>query len=246
MRGPGLLNDLGSCKQYHFRIPYHSVLVRVLESGQPKDYAFGVCCFSAKHATLRDKNKDRLAENHDIQEAECDDIFNICWIMFLLLILKMHCYFVLAFISIREWLRMIQMYLYHRWECLFVCLFDGVWCYFQQYFNYIVEVSFIVGGNRRTGENHRPVIFYYQMKQKISYRMVLGFTTTYAISAYHHWCSEFEPRSGWGVQHHVIKFVSDLRQVGGFLRKISSHSASCILLIWMMEINVNDTNVPIS
>ena len=50
-------------KQYHFRIPYHSVLVRVLESGQPKDYAFGVCCFSAKHATLRDKNKDRLAEN---------------------------------------------------------------------------------------------------------------------------------------------------------------------------------------
>ena len=52
-------------KQYHFRIPYHSVLVRVLESGQPKDYAFGVCCFSAKHAALRDKNKDRLAGNHD-------------------------------------------------------------------------------------------------------------------------------------------------------------------------------------
>jgi hypothetical protein len=45
---------------------------------------------------------------------------------------------------------MIQMYLYHRWECLFVCLFDGVWRYFQQYFNYIVEVSFIAGGNRRT------------------------------------------------------------------------------------------------
>ena len=48
-------------------------------------------------------------------------------------------------------------------------------------------------------------------------RMVVGFTTTYAISAYHHWCSEFESRSEWGVRHHVIKFVSDLRQVGGFL-----------------------------
>jgi len=46
--------------------------------------------------------------------------------------------------------------------------------------------------------------------------MVVGFTTTYAISAYHHWCCEFESRSGQGVQHYVIKFVNDLRQVGGF------------------------------
>ena len=45
-------------------------------------------------------------------------------------------------------------------------------------------------------------------------RMVVGFTTTYAISAYHH----FESRSGQGVQHYVIKFVSDLREVGGFLQ----------------------------
>ena len=49
-------------------------------------------------------------------------------------------------------------------------------------------------------------------------RMVVGFTTTYAISAYHYWCCEFEARSGRGVQHYVIKFVSDLRQVGGFLQ----------------------------
>ena len=30
-------------------------------------------------------------------------------------------------------------------------------------------------------------------------RIVVGFTTTYAISAYHHWCCEFESRSGRGV-----------------------------------------------
>jgi hypothetical protein len=47
-------------------------------------------------------------------------------------------------------------------------------------------------------------------------RMVVGFTTTFAISVYHHWC-EFESRSGRCV-HYVIKFVSDLQQVGGFLR----------------------------
>jgi hypothetical protein len=48
-------------------------------------------------------------------------------------------------------------------------------------------------------------------------QMVVGFTTTYAISAYHH-CCEFESRLGRGVQHYMIKFVSDLQQVGGFLR----------------------------
>jgi hypothetical protein len=47
-------------------------------------------------------------------------------------------------------------------------------------------------------------------------RVVVGFTTTYAISADHHWCCEFE--SGRVVQHYVIKYVSDLRQVGDFLR----------------------------
>ena len=51
-------------------------------------------------------------------------------------------------------------------------------------------------------------------------RMVAGFTTTSAISAYHHSCCEFESRSVRGVQHYVITFVSDLRQVGAFLRVV--------------------------
>jgi hypothetical protein len=37
-------------------------------------------------------------------------------------------------------------------------------------------------------------------------------------------CGEFESRSGRGVQHHVIKFVSDLRQVGGFLRVLHQYN----------------------
>jgi hypothetical protein len=50
-------------------------------------------------------------------------------------------------------------------------------------------------------------------------RMVVGFTTTYAIGAYHHWRCEFESHSGkvYSMQHYVVKFVSDLRQVGDFL-----------------------------
>jgi len=44
--------------------------------------------------------------------------------------------------------------------------------------------------------------------------MVVGFT----ISACHHWHCEFESHSGevYSKQHYVIKFVSDLRQLGGF------------------------------
>jgi len=33
--------------------------------------------------------------------------------------------------------------------CYYVCLFDGVLRHFQQYFSYIVAVSFIAGRNRR-------------------------------------------------------------------------------------------------
>jgi len=43
------------------------------------------------------------------------------------------------------------------------------------------------------------------------------YTYLYAIGAYHHLCWEFKSWSGRGVQHYVIKFVSDLQQVGGFL-----------------------------
>ena len=48
--------------------------------------------------------------------------------------------------------------------------------------------------------------------------MVVGFTTTYAICAYHH-RYEFESDPGKGVQHYLIKVVmiSDLQQIGGFL-----------------------------
>ena len=33
--------------------------------GQTKDYKISICCFSAKHAELRRKSKDRLDRNQD-------------------------------------------------------------------------------------------------------------------------------------------------------------------------------------
>ena len=35
------------------------------QSGQTKDYKIGICCFSAKHATLRRKSKDWVTQNQD-------------------------------------------------------------------------------------------------------------------------------------------------------------------------------------
>jgi hypothetical protein len=44
-----------------------SVVDRLLEprSGKPRDYAIGICCFSAKHAALKKNSKDWLYWNQD-------------------------------------------------------------------------------------------------------------------------------------------------------------------------------------
>ena len=47
-------------------------------------------------------------------------------------------------------------------------------------------------------------------------RMVVGSTTNCGISAYHY-KSNSAHTEVYSIQHYVIKFVSDLRQVGGFL-----------------------------
>ena len=47
-------------------------------------------------------------------------------------------------------------------------------------------------------------------------RIVVGFTTIGAISAYHHYC-EFKPVHGemYSIQHYEKEFIGDLRQVSG-------------------------------
>jgi hypothetical protein len=68
--------------------------------------------------------------------------------------------------------------------------------------------------------------------------MVAGFTTTYAISTYHHLSCEVESRSWRGAldtPYYGIKFGSDLQQLGSFLRvpsinKTDRHDITEILL----------------
>ena len=67
------------------------------------------------------------------------------------------------------------------------------------------------------------VLVHYLMYNTVSllnHIMAAGFIATYAISAYHNQRCELESRTGevYSMQHYVKQFVSDLRQVGGFLR----------------------------
>ena len=48
------------------------------QSGQTKDYKIGICCFSAKHAALRRKSKDWLAQNLDIVSEWGTCLFTDC------------------------------------------------------------------------------------------------------------------------------------------------------------------------
>ena len=63
-------------------------------------------------------------------------------------------------------------------------------------------------------------------------RMVVSFTTTYSISAYHHLFVRPNPAHGdvYSIQHYVIQFVRDIRQIGGFLRVLpfsTSNKTDC-------------------
>jgi hypothetical protein len=69
--------------------------------------------------------------------------------------------------------------------------------------------------------------------------------STFVISAYHHWCCEFESRSGevYSIQHYVIKFVSDLRQGSGFLQVLRFPSPIKLTATIITKVVVNPTTI---
>ena len=73
-------------------------------------------------------------------------------------------------------------------------------------------------------KNTQQIIAIRNRKRGRRGRMVIGFTTIYATSAYH--CCEFESRSGRGV-HYVIKFVSDRSVVSRGTPVFSTNKTDC-------------------
>jgi len=59
-------------------------------------------------------------------------------------------------------------------------------------------------------------------------REVVGFTTTYAISDYHHWYSEFESRS-WPVVQHLYNNIVLSMLYAEICPKVRRHNGSCIM-----------------
>ena len=89
--------------------------------------------------------------------------------------------------------------------------------------------------------------FIFRYFQVVQVSQMFRLTTTYAIGAYQHQHCEFESRSGemYSIQHYVINFVSDLRQVSGILRysgllnKTDHHDITELLLKVPLIINVS-------
>jgi hypothetical protein len=70
--------------------------------------------------------------------------------------------------------------------------------------------------------------------------LLYGFTTIYAISAYHHWCCEFKSRSGRGVQHYVIFLWFSAGTAVSSTNKTDRHDITEILL----KVTLSTINVP--
>ena len=79
--------------------------------------------------------------------------------------------------------------------------------------------------------------------------MVVGFTTTFALSAYHHWCCEFESRSERGVQHcdKVCQWLSLTcgRSVASSTNKTDRHDITEILMKVALNTIKQTTALPI-
>jgi hypothetical protein len=59
-------------------------------SGQIKDYKIGICCFSAKHASLRRKNKDWFARNQNYCSL-FGFLYSVCRLLSFCLLSVGHC-----------------------------------------------------------------------------------------------------------------------------------------------------------
>ena len=64
---------------------------------------------------------------------------------------------------------------------------NGVQRHFQQYFSYIVAISFIVGGYRRTRRNHRLAASHRETVSHNVVHLALSESRTYNISGERHW-----------------------------------------------------------
>ena len=73
-----------------------------------------------------------------------------------------------------------------RINCLF-CLFDGVKRHFQQYFSYVMTISFISEGNRGHRENHLPIASHWQTLSHNVVHLALMEIWTHTISGDRHW-----------------------------------------------------------
>ena len=146
------------------------------------------------HATIRRKNKDWIARNKD-NVSEWSDMYTHGKLLQWAIIIKIQLSMVLRYTIdiIISSLKSNLFLPWHSWNIAHLALHNN---------------------HSFTNSNNISISPFIQFRgSRCRGRTVVGFTTTCAISAYHHQHYEFEPRSDdvYPMQHYVIKFVSDLR-----------------------------------
>ena len=84
----------------------------------------------------------------------------------------------------------------------------------------LLELDFLIERGRR-GRDH----------------MVVGFTTTYVIDAYHHWCCEFESRWGRCVQRLSMIFDRSVYFSGSSTNKSDRHDIPVTEILLKVALN---------
>jgi hypothetical protein len=107
---------------------------------------------------------------------------------------------------------------------MFFFLVYGVLHPFQQYFSFIVAVSLLVEETGVPGGNHQST--YVHDHDGPNYNINVNSIITESMNARSYLPTRYtvvrsNPAHGevYSIQHYVIKFVSDLRQVDGFLHQ---------------------------
>jgi len=94
------------------------------------------------------------------------------------------------------------------------------------------ELGTLYGVNTKKKYNTIFIQYVFSLATVFEYKFLRQWS--YGSWIYNYLCNQclsplmlwFESRSWWGVQHYVIKFVSDLRQVDGFLRALQVSSTN--------------------
>ena len=119
-------------------------------------------------------------------------------------------------------------------------IFDSRLLYAQRFYKYIIDVS-------ARWAMQKLLFIYNSRGRRCRDRRAVGLMTTYWINVYQHLDCVFDPRSGevHSIQHDVIKLLSDLWYVRGFLRVLRFPPSTQLWNVVESDVKHNNPTKPL-